>query len=131
MRAKSLVQVFLLVILVSLAGAVSAHADYTPKNYNATVRGVGGYGYSDYAQKSSTDDPGRIFSRTVGGHYLVDARMQSASGTTAGARWVRIDDGTVASLTNWFVAGTRVRIQFHNDLSTLVRVQVTGSWYEA
>lgn len=113
------------------AGASTAHADYGTQGYNTTVGRFNGDGYSGSERKSFTDDSGRIYSGSVGGNYQVDARMISQSGTWLGSGWARIDDGTVASLTNWLTAGTWVRVHFSNDLGTRVNVQVTGSWYEA
>lgn len=113
------------------AGVSTAHADYGTQGYNTTVGRVNGNGYSGSERKSFTDDSGKIYSSTVGGNYRVDARMISQSGTWLGSGWARIDDGTQAPLTNWLTAGTWVRIQFSNDVTTPVNVQVTGSWYEA
>ena len=45
--------------------------------------------------------------------------------------WLRdLNDGTSASLPGYYkqVAGTKVRLQFSNDITTPVNVHVSGTW---
>ena len=107
--------------------AVSAGT--TMQDYSTTVGRFNGSGYTSYQTKSSGNDKGLLYSNAVGGSYTVDARMESRSGDKA--KWVRdVDDNTYYSLpkhTN-MTSGSSVRLEFSNDLTTPVRVQVEGQW---
>ena len=107
--------------------AVSAGT--TMQDYSTTVGRFNGSGYTSYQTKSSGNDKGYLYSNAVGGSYTVDARMVSASGDKA--KWVRdVDDNSYYDLpkhTN-MNSGKSVRVEFSNDLTTPVRVQVEGQW---
>lgn len=110
--------------LLAFGGAVQAGTSYS--SYNTTVGAFNGSGYTGYQTKASSGTYGNLNSGTVGGSYTVDARMQASSGTGS---WVRnVTDNDSRTLPNSVPSGTDARVQFSNDLTTPVNVQVTGSW---
>ena len=121
---KKLATIALAVGLLAVAGFAEAGTAYT--NYNTTVGKFNGSGYTSYHTKASSGKYGNLRSTSVGGSYTVDARMQASSGTGA---WVRsVNSNQVRNLPNSVSKGNRARVQFSNDLTTPVNVQVTGSW---
>lgn len=82
-----------------------------------------GSGYRAYQTKAISGTNGYLGSSTVGGRYVVDARM------TGGGSWTRnLTDNRNYYLYNDILKGARTRVQFSNDLGTPVSVQVTGYW---
>ena len=114
-------------VLMLFGGAVSAGTSMV--DYSTTVGRFNGSGYTSYQTKTYSSDKGFLYSNAVGGSYTVDARMVSISGDKA--KWVRdVDDNSYYSLpkhTN-MNSGKSVRVEFSNDLTTPVRVQVEGQW---
>lgn len=109
-----------------LTATVMAGNKYS--GYNTTVGRLNGNGYTKYQTKSTSGANGYIKSKTVGGKYLVDVRMNSSSGNGS---WVRdLDDKDNRSLpgSSKTKSGCEVRAQFSNDLTTPVAVQVEGKW---
>lgn len=109
--------------------SISAYAGTTSRSYDTTVGKFNGSGYTGYQVKDATGTPGDLNSTFVGGSYKVDGRMVDDSGDTGD--WERnIDDWSVVTLDgdNQQLSGEEIRVQFSNDLSTPVDVQVTGSW---
>ncbi len=107
-----------------MAGFAEAGTTYT--SYNTTVGKFNGSGYTGYQTKASSGTYGNLRSTSVGGKYTVDARMQASSGTGS---WVRsVNSNQVRNLPNSVARGSKARVQFSNDLTTPVNVQVTGSW---
>jgi len=107
---------------------LTAHAGNNFSGYNTTVGKMNGNGYSGYQTKSTGGANGYIISTSVGGNYVVDARMNCNKGN---APWKRnITDGTSGSLPGYYkqTAGESIRIQFSNDITTPVDVQVVGKW---
>lgn len=105
-----------------------AYAGTSYSKYNTTVGKFNGSGYSGYQTKSISGANGYISSSTVGGSYVVDARMNSSSGNGS---WLRnVNDGTKAELpgNSNQKKGSSVRVKFSNDITTPVNVQVVGSW---
>jgi len=124
MKRKSMMSMGLAVGLLALGGAAQAGTTYS--NYDTSVAPFNGSGYTGYQTKSSSNASGTLLSKTVGGSYTVDARMTASSGTGS---WVRsVSDNQSRSVSNSIAAGKSARIQFSNDLSTPVSVQVTGQW---
>lgn len=106
----------------------AAYAGTSYSGYNTTVGRLNGNGYTDYQKKDISGANGYIASSVVGGAYLVDARMNSGSGNGS---WLRdVTDGTSAELPGNAKqkAGCSVRLQFSNDVTTPVNVQVSGEW---
>ncbi len=97
--------------------------------YSTTVGRFNGAGYTSYQTKSISGANGMLYSRSVGGDYVVDARMQKDDGVAG--LWTRdVDDNS-----NYYLDGhvshyngSSVRVQFSNDWNTTVNVQVEGSW---
>ncbi|WP_085505168.1 hypothetical protein [Thalassobacillus devorans] len=124
MKKKKVAALGLAVGLMAFGGAVQAGTSYS--YYDTTVGKFNGSGYTGYQTKSSSGTYGYLDSRTVGGSYVVDARMQASSGT---GPWVRdVTDSDFRSLPNSVNAGKSARVQFSNDWNTPVNVQVTGYW---
>jgi len=110
--------------LLLAGGAVQAGTTYS--NYNLTVGSFNGSAYTGYQTKTTTGAPGNLRTSSVGGSYTLDARMQASSGTGG---WVRrVTDNDTRNLPNSVAKGSLVRLQYSNDATTPVNVQVTGSW---
>ena len=110
--------------LLAFGGAVQACTSYS--GYNTTVGAFNGSGYTGYQTKANSGAYGNLSSGTVGGSYTVDARMQASSGTGS---WVRsVTDNDFRNLPNSVPSVTSARVQFSNDVTTPVNVQVSGSW---
>lgn len=110
--------------LLLAGGAVQAGTTYS--SYSTTVAPFNGSGYTSYQTKSASGTYGNLRSSTVGGSYTVDARMQASSGTGS---WVRsVTDSDTRNLPNSVTKGSSARVQFSNDATTPVNVQVSGSW---
>lgn len=115
---------------VLVAVPLVAEAGTRYESYSTTVTKFNGNGYTETQTKVVTDKSGSLSSSSVGGKYKVDACMALPRHATCviGASWIRVDDGTQASLKNWVVQGNTPRVRFSNDLRTPVNVQVSGSW---
>ncbi|CUA78980.1 hypothetical protein [Anoxybacillus suryakundensis] len=121
---RKLVLFGLSVSLLAFGGAVQAGASWS--EYNTTVPKFNGSGYTGYQTKASSGTYGELNSDVVGGSYTVDARMQATSGTGS---WVRsITDNDYRNLPNSVPKGLSARVEFSNDLTTPVDVQVSGRW---
>lgn len=113
------------VVALGLAGAGVAQAGTTNVAYSTTVGASNGSGYTAYQTQSTTGAAAQLHSTTVGGKYVVDARVQ---GPQNGA-WARnVTDNDSRLLSNLNASGKSVRIQFSNNLNTPVAVQVSGTW---
>lgn len=124
LKKKTLASLGLTVGLLAIAGAAQAGTTYS--GYNTTVGSFNGSGYTGYQTKASSDVSGSLKSSSVGGKYTVDARMSASAGTGS---WVRsVSDSETRSLPNSINKGSSARVQFSNDVTTPVSVQVTGSW---
>ncbi len=121
MRTNKIVA-FLAASCIAMGGAV-AWAGTSNVNYNTTVGPFNGSGYTSYQTKAISGTNGYMGSATVGGSYRVDARM------TGGGSWTRdITDNRNYYLYNNISKGAGTRVQFSNDATTPVHVQVTGYW---
>lgn len=111
--------------LIAFGGAAQAGTTYS--SYSTTVGSYNGSGYTSYQTKATSGAYGNLSSSVVGGSYTVDARMTSPSGGTGS--WVQsVGDNDSRSLPNSIAKGSSARVQFSNDLTTPVNVQVSGSW---
>jgi hypothetical protein len=112
---------------VLLGGAGAAHAGTSYSNFSTTVAKTNGSGYTSYQTQAKNGAAADLETGTVGGNYEVDARV---NGTQGNGTWSRnIGDSYRVSLVgNPNHATESVRIQFSNDLTTPVAVQVTGRW---
>ncbi len=116
-------------LTLTLLGSTTIYAGSTYSSYNTTVGKLNGNGYTGFQTKSVSGANGNLKSVSVGGKYVVDARMQERNGTVGA--WVRnISDDTNYGLpgNSSHLKGDSVRVQFSNDWNTPVNVQVTGSW---
>lgn len=111
---------------LTLGVATAAFAGSTYAGFSTTVGAYNGSGYTSYQTKAISGARGNVITTSVGGSYKVDARMQSSSGT---GDWQRnLTDGDSRELQNNISARKLARVQFSNDLTTRVSVQVAGSW---
>lgn len=124
MKKSKLAVLGLVVGLFTFAGIAEAGTSYT--SYSTSVGKFNGNGYTAYQTKTTTGATGNLRSTSVGGKYTVDARMQASSGTGS---WVRsVNSNETRNLSNSVSKGSSARVQFSNDLSTPVAVQVSGTW---
>ncbi len=130
MNLKRFIKTAIAISSVLLLFGSSVYAGTSMKPYDTTVGRFNGSGYTGYQTKTYTSDKGLLYSNSVGGNYTVDVRLVSSKGKTA--KWVRdVDDNTYYSIpTNKdsIKAGNSVRLQFSNDITTPVAVQVAGEW---
>lgn len=118
------------IIGVGLAfGGTSAWAGTNLVTYDTVVGGLGHYGYTSQQTKSTTGAAGLLLSSSVGGDYVVTARMESVTTNNYGT-WTGfvVNDGTSHNLYNSHAKNNKVRVEFKNHLQTLVNVRVQGSW---
>ncbi|MBS2771894.1 hypothetical protein PNH38_14410 [Anoxybacillus rupiensis] len=124
MKKKKITILGLAIGLIAFGGAVQAGTSWS--EYNTTVGKFNGSGYTGYQTKAYSGTYGELNSSVVGGSYTVDARMQASSGTGS---WVRsVTDSDYRTLPNSVPSGIECRVQFSNDLTTPVDVQVSGKW---
>lgn len=124
MLKKKFVVLGLAIGLLATAGVAQAGTSYS--YYSTTVGKYNGSGYTNYQTKATSGAYGHLDSRSVGGSYTVDARMQASYGT---GDWVRsVTDNDFRYLPNNVPNGYSARVQFSNDWNTPVDVQVTGYW---
>jgi len=115
------------VVLVS--SSIMAFAGGTYSNYNTTVGKLNGSGYTGYQIKSINGAAANLNSEVVGGNYTVDVRMQDSNGSVGDwSRDVNDNDSRLVDGSSQQIAGDSVRLQFSNDLTTAVDVQVSGTW---
>lgn len=116
--------------LATLSFTAMAGNSFT--SYNTTVGKFNGNGYSGTQTKETSGANGRVCSTSVGGGYSVDVRMQKSNGSASGD-WYRSlksnkDTGYEIDGHKDQTHGSSVRLQFSNDLTTYVDVQVSGTW---
>ena len=114
-------------VIVSMFSTV-AYAGTSYSYYRTTVGKFNGNGYTSYQTKSIGGANGNIKSTKVGGGYSVDARMNSSVGNGEWARDIKTGTKTYLPGNSNQLKGTSVRLQFSNDVTTPVDVQVSGSW---
>lgn len=108
-----------------ITSLTAAQAGTTWQNYNTTVGRINGNGYTGYQRKVESGTNPQLASDLVGGNYGVDARTEHSSGSGS---WCRVYDFTDCSWTKYYSAGNDIRIRFSNDVTTVVAVQVVGTW---
>jgi len=126
MKKTKLVTILLALLVL---GSTTVAAGNLFSNYSTTVGSFNGNGYTGYQDKATDGANGELRSTTVGGDYVVDARMIESNGT-AGS-WTRnVDDNRDYALDGHVnhLVDDSVRIQFSNDWNTPVNVQVSGRW---
>ncbi|MEG0923445.1 MAG: hypothetical protein RR313_02760 [Anaerovoracaceae bacterium] len=123
------VRVLIAVCMILVLGSSMVYAGTSYGRFSTTVGDMNGNGYTAYQTKALTGAEGSLDCDYVGGDYTVDARMQSEPGIIGA--WTRnVTDNTTYALGSHSLQskGERIRIQFSNDLTTLVDVQVEGRW---
>jgi hypothetical protein len=125
MRKRVLVIASLMLLTITGMSAYAKDAsDFI--TYSTTVPRFNGSGYTSYETKVLSSEDAQLQSDIVGGDYVVDARVQASKGTGA---WERnVDDNDFRYLDNSVQSANQCRVQFSNDLTTSVNVQVEGSW---
>lgn len=85
----------------------------------------------DTGVKETTGSSAYLYSATVGGGYEVDCRQSDLSNNVSGA-WTRdissVNNTAYLEGVSRMFAGHEVYLQFSNNLTTPVRVEVNGSW---
>ena len=85
----------------------------------------------DTGVKETTGSSAYLYSATVGGGYEVDCRQRDLSNNVSGA-WTRdissVNNAAYLEGVSRMFAGHEVCLQFSNNLTTPVRVEVNGSW---
>ena len=85
----------------------------------------------DTGVKETTGSSAYLYSATVGGGYEVDCRQRDLSNNVSGA-WTRdissVNNAAYPEGVSRMFAGHEVYLQFSNNLTTPVRVEVNGSW---
>lgn len=85
----------------------------------------------DTGVKETTGSSAYLYSATVGGGYEVDCRQRDVSNNVSGA-WTRdissVNNAAYLEGVSRMFAGHEVYLQFSNNLTTPVRVEVNGSW---
>lgn len=85
----------------------------------------------DTGVKETTGSSAYLYSATVGGGYEVDCRQRDLSNNVSGA-WIRdissVNNAAYLEGVSRMFAGHEVYLQFSNNLTTPVRVEVNGSW---
>lgn len=85
----------------------------------------------DTGVKETTGSSTYLYSATVGGGYEVDCRQSDLSNNVSGA-WTRdissVNNAAYLEGVSRMFAGHEVYLQFSNNLTTPVRVEVNGSW---
>ena len=124
---KKISKVLLTAFIFVLLSGTAVFAGTTATMYNTVVARLNGSGYTPYQTKAYTGYSGVLYSETVGGGYVVDARMEGASD----GAWIRdVNDWQTRTLpsTSSQTAGSSIRVQFSNDWNTPVNVYVVGDW---
>jgi hypothetical protein len=130
-KVKGLVLGSALALLVT-GGVVQAGEQWV--GYNENVGAFNGSAYSAYSGMTgylSFTEKISFSSYNVGGDYTVDVRAQRSGGVDPYSNWVRqVGDDEGYTINRQFLAeeGDGYRLQFSNDLSTPVKVNVTGSF---
>lgn len=85
----------------------------------------------DTGVKETTGSSAYLYSATVGGGYEVDCRQRDLSNNVSGA-WTRdissVNNAAYLEGVSRMFADHEVCLQFSNNLTTPVRVEVNGSW---
>ncbi|MBQ8821420.1 MAG: hypothetical protein IJZ82_02145 [Lachnospiraceae bacterium] len=112
--------------------SMTAFAGNSFEGYDTNVGMLNGSGYSNTQVKATSGANGAINSTSVSGDYLVDVRMEKNDGSACGDWFRDLNDnmqtGYVIDGHKGQAYGDSVRLKFSNDLTTLVKVQVVGTW---
>lgn len=126
---KKFIKVGVISALLAIVMSTAAYAGTAYKKYVVGVGRFNGSGYTEEQTKKTTGTRGRIDSDTVGGDYVVDVRMVNNSGKHGS--WVRdLSDNMILNIpvVDALAAGTKVKLEFSNDITTPVNVAVQGRW---
>ncbi|MDD2371084.1 MAG: hypothetical protein PHQ32_03680 [Firmicutes bacterium] len=124
---KKITKILLTAFVFILLSGTAVMAGTTSTSYLTVVAKLNGNGYTGYQTKAYTGNSGVLYSGSVGGGYVIDARMEGSSD----AAWIRdVNDNQTRTLpsNSYQYAGNSYRVQFSNDWNTLVDVLVSGSW---
>ncbi|WML42056.1 hypothetical protein RCG19_10755 [Neobacillus sp. OS1-2] len=130
-KVKSLVLGSALALLVT-GGVVQAGENWV--GYNKDVGAFNGSAYTGYVGMTgylTTGERIAFVSSNVGGDYTVDIRAQRSGGIDPNTSWIRnVGDNVKGSWERVYLnqEGEGYRLQFSNDLSTPVKVNVTGTF---
>jgi hypothetical protein len=130
-KTKGLILGSTLALLV--AGGV-AQASSSWKSYNLNVGSFNGSAYTAYSPMSgylTTAETINVHSFTVGGDYTVDIRGQRSGGVEPNTSWIRsVGDSDNYTITRSYLnsGDFGYRLQISNDLTTPVKVNVTGEF---
>lgn len=129
-KTKSIVLGSALTLLLT-GGVVQAGPYY--EGYNEDVGAFNGSAYTHYQQMTGTNGHEKItfYNEQTGGDYTVDIRGQRDSGSWKNTGWVQNvgDDEWWDINTNIIqTSDSSYRLQFSNDLSTPVKVNVKGKF---
>lgn len=113
---------------VTLLG-ITALAGTKFEFYDTTVGKVNGNGYTGFQTKVTTGAAADLYSYIVGGNYEVDVRQIDTKGNNGSwCRNVVDDQDRFVDGHSGHTAGSSVRLQFSNNLTTVVDIQVQGQW---
>lgn len=128
MHARKVVKSVVVAGAILLVFGSCAFAGTTMEKYSTTVGRFNGSGFTEYQTKAFSGEDGYLYSNAVGGNYVVDVRMISSKKEKGS--WVRdVDDNRSYYLpAKTLRSGRNVRLEFSNDITTPVRVQVAGKW---
>lgn len=97
-------------------------------DFNTTVGKFNGSGYTGTQRKAYSGANGYVSTSSVGGGYSVDARMVSGNIKGGWTRGISGNCGQELPGNSQQKKGKNVRVQFSNNITTPVNVQVTGRW---
>lgn len=125
---KHLKKLVALCAILSLLGTSMAYAGTTYKEFSTTVGKANGNGYTAFQKKTTTGADADLKTTNTGG-YEMDVRMVDENGTVGA--WKR----DIVANRSYKVPGHQLhlknynaRLQFSNDLTTLVDTQAEGTW---
>ena len=126
---KKIIRFIIPTVCIIVVMGVLSYAGTSYSKYNTTVGRFNGNGYTGFQKKAWSGANGVLKSSSVGGGYHVDARMIDTKGHVG--KWTRrVNSKRTYTLggNSKHRKGKSVRVQFSNDLTTPVAVQVTGKW---
>lgn len=125
---KFLKKIVALCAILCLLGTSMAYAGTTYKSFSTTVGKINGSGYTAYQKKAKTGADADLKTTNTGG-YELDVRMIDENGTVGA--WKK----NVKNKNTYTVPGHQLhfanydaRLQFSNNVTTLVDVQAEGTW---
>ncbi|MDO5755011.1 MAG: hypothetical protein Q4P28_02070 [Tissierellia bacterium] len=119
-----------MLLLTACLCMTTSYAGRAFSSYDTTVGRFGGTGYAGNQTIATSGANGFLSSKFIGGGYQVAARMQKTNGSASGLYTDYFGANQSRSLPGYYqqTAGSKMRVQFKNKVSTRVNVQVRGSW---